>query len=384
MEHAALGSLPMSYTERMLKECFGRRPDLQKHILTNEELTEYIAWLINTYSQVADPSAAELRKLTLRDTAFSALAGKIAADPRDRQARENLSALYQNHREVQYLTAGSDIYIGRMIRYMPAHWHTNDFFEIYYCASGSCPIHFPEERILMKPGTVLIVAPSVVHASPCYADDALLYYYIVRSSTFDEVFWRQLPGDSLMSSFFRQALSHASRTSYLQFETEVDPKIEEILAELNGEFAAPGIYSAQLLNVLMSEFFLRLLRRYEGTARLPRTEDFYWKHEFSAIFSFIQTHYLDMTLAEIARHFGYSERQISRIAMNCTGENYAQLVLRLRMERAAALLRRQELSIDAIAGLSGYTTNSSFYRAFTAWYGCTPAKYRKERYRKQW
>lgn len=163
----------------------------------------------------------------------------------------------------------------------------------------------------------------------------------------------------------------------MHFKTEGDPDIETILNKIDGEYNHPETYSVQYLNLLMSEFFLLLLRRYEGTARLPRTESFYWKHEFSAIFSFIQSHYTDMTLAETAKHFHYSERQINRIVKSCTGDTYAHLVLRLRMEHAASLLK-SGAEINLIAEACGYSTLSSFYRAFTAYYGCTPAEYRKK------
>ena len=131
-------------------------------------------------------------------------------------------------------------------------------------------------------------------------------------------------------------------------------------------------------SLFISESFLLLLRRYEGTAHLPRTESFYWKHEFSAIFSFIQSHYADMTLAETAKHFHYSERQINRIVKSCTGDTYAHLVLRLRMEHAASLFNAGA-EIDLTAEASGYSTLPSFYRAFTAYYECTPGEYRKKK-----
>ena len=86
-------------------------------------------------------------------------------------------------------------------------------------------------------------------------------------------------------------------------------------------------YQSQLLNALMSTFFILLLRRYEGTARLPRTEDFFWKHEFSAILSYIQANYATVTQAELAQQFHYSERQISRIVQSCMGMTYNQLIL---------------------------------------------------------
>ena len=216
------------------------------------------------------------------------------------------------------------------------------------------------------------------HASPCYADDAVLNYYQLRSSTFDKVFWNQLPADSLMSSFFRQALGHTKHPSYLHFETGGDPDLENLLGRLEQENSQPENYSGQYLNLLMSEFFLLMFRRYEGTARLPRTGSFFWKHEFSAIFSYIQSHFAERTQAEIAAEFGYSERQLNRIVKSCTGDTYAHLALRLRMERAAQFLERGA-TIEATAEACGYATLSSFYRSFTAWHNCTPAAYRKSK-----
>ncbi len=97
------------------------------------------------------------------------------------------------------------------------------------------------------------------------------------------------------------------------------------------EYQQPEAYSAQMLNVLMSAFFLTILRRHEGTARLPRTENFFWKHEFSAIFSYIQMNYAHTSLPEVAARFNYSQRQITRIVRNSTGKNFAQIITQLRM-----------------------------------------------------
>lgn len=288
-----------------------------------------------------------------------------------------LATGFATQQESRYLLANHDISIGRMFRYMPAHWHTNDYFEIYYCYCGTCPIHLADEVILMNPGTVLILAPSVLHASPCYQDDSVLFYYMVRSSTFDKVFWSQLPPENLMSSFFRQALGHEKHASYLQFETEGDSDIELLLSRSYDEFCRPESYTPQMLNALMSEFFILLLRRYEGTARLPRTADFYWKHEFSALLTYIQAHYHEMTLSEIAAHFHYSERQLTRIVINCTSRNYSQLMLKLRMENAANLLKQKNIPIETVASAVGYSSLSSFYHAFTRYFHCTPAKYQK-------
>lgn len=358
--------------EHRLKEYYEKRPDIQERILTHQELSEYIVWLAQTESE--QHTAA----VPLTDPAFAEIAGRINKNPRDSKAIHRMSSVTSIQREDRFLLAGRDIASGQMFRYMPAHWNTNEYFELYYCFSGQCPIHLDSEVLQLKRGSVLILAPNVRHASPCYADDAVLHYYMIRSSTFDRVFWNQLPADSLMSAFFRQALSHTRYPSYLHFETGGDGELESLLGRLEREYAAPENYSSQYMNLMMSEFFLLLFRRYEGTAKLPRTGSFFWKHEFSAIFSCIQSHFTDCTQADIAAEFGYSVRQLNRIVKNCTGDTYAHLALRLRMDRAAQLLAKGA-EIKMTAESCGYATLSSFYRAFAKYHNCTPAAYRKSR-----
>lgn len=181
-----------------------------------------------------------------------------------------------------------------------------------------------------------------------------------------------------MATFFRQALSGQHPSSYLHFETGEDDEIERLLLQIYNEYYNEEPYKSQLTKALMSTFFILLLRRYEGTVRLPRTEDFFWKHEFSAILSHIQTHYADVTLSELSSRFHYSDEQISRIVQNCMGISYNRLILKLRMEKAASLLRQNHASVDAIASAVGYSTVSSFYRAFTKYFGCTPCNYVKK------
>ena len=158
-----------------------------------------------------------------------------------------------------------------MMRYMPAHWHTSDSFELYYVFSGECPIHFPGETVVCHPGSVLIAAPGALHATPCYGDDRVLMTSLVRASTFERVFWNQLNSQNLMSVFFRQALHQGGSAAYLWFDAPRDRELEDLLTCMEQELSQELPYSSQMVNTLMSAFFLLLLRRYERTAQLPRT-----------------------------------------------------------------------------------------------------------------
>ncbi len=368
--------LSMTHVEKMMKHCLSLRPDIRNRIITPVEFNEYLLWLIDNFHNKSDFQYQPQDIVQFfSNSRTKDLIKQVNVSPNDPATLSALSSGLVNHREENYMLANQDISVGRMLRYFPSHWHTAEYFEIYYALSGECPIYFQDEVITVKPGTVLIVAPTVVHASPCYADDQVLLFFMVRSSTFDHVFWNQLSSDNLMSVFFRRSLGSQQPTSYLHFETGEDPEIRRLLLNIYSEHCNPGRYSDQVRNALMSMFFILLLRYYEGTARLPRTKDFFWKHEFSAILTYIQTNFASATLESVAAHFHYSQRQIGRIVQNCTGLTVAQLILKLRMEHAVKLLRQNAAPIDAIAELVGYTTPSSFYRAFSKYYGCTPRAY---------
>lgn len=375
MSNIPFAELAMTHLEQDLKHVMSLRPDIAQKILTSTELTEYQLWLIDNFrdkrrSSNSDKTISAFpnisRNTNIRNYMDTVATSSIRSVP---FAMEDIS------RENQEILSNHDISVGRMLRYFPAHWHANDCFEIYYSLSGSCPVHFKDEVITVKPGTVLVVAPSIVHATPCYADDNVLLYFMIRRSTFDHVFWNQLPTDSLMAAFFQQALGNQHTTAYLHFETGNDQDISLLLYHIYQEYRRSERYGPQMLNALMSTFFVLLLRRYEGTARLPRRSDFFWKHEFSAILTYIQSNFATATIKSVAQHFHYSDRQIGRIVHSCTGLTFADLMLKLRMDQAVKLLQQKDASVDAIALSVGYASASTFCRAFAKYYGCTPREY---------
>ncbi len=127
----------MSNIECMLKEAYLQRPDLEGLIVTAGELGEYITWLIQTRGRGVTSASLDLDRLLLRENeAFSKLAARIAENPADTEAQKSLFSAYRTHRETQYMIGSCDLSVGRMLRYMPAHWHNSDHFEIYYCAAG--------------------------------------------------------------------------------------------------------------------------------------------------------------------------------------------------------------------------------------------------------
>jgi AraC-like DNA-binding protein len=82
------------------------------------------------------------------------------------------------------------------------------------------------------------------------------------------------------------------------------------------------------------------------------------------------------TLEQLAQHLDLSPRTLRR-RLATEGATFSSLVDEGRRERALRILRSSRLSIDRVARQLGYTTASSFVRAFHRWTGKTPVQYRR-------
>ncbi len=371
-----LRNLPMTVLETHLKHCLHSYPGYQSKVFLSDEIPAYFQRMSAQYgSQVQQIIAQDNLASVIRSGVIGNASSRLRMDPNDKTVLQDIAALYTNPSESLFFAEREDITASLALRYLPPNWECNDFFEVYYVFSGECPMLFQQESMLLQPGTVLLVPPSTQRAYRCTQDDCVLFFCKIRASTFSKVFWSHLTSQNLMSYFFRQALSGHNSISYLKFNIDQDPEIERILCALYNEYRKQGIYRAKILNTLMSLFFLRLLTDYEGTAQLSRKSDFLWKPEYLSMFQYIQNHFASITLEELAKKYNYSDRQVIRIIQNCTGMTLTQLLTKLRMERAADLITAQAIPFTRIATEVGYSTLSSFYRAFSQYYQCTPKDY---------
>lgn len=373
-------SYELSYVEQKLKEIGRSAPGIYDHILSEDELSEYIIKLIREHSSSADEekildSVAATNRLS---DYFSDLQNRIVLGHERSAESLELRRVYREHTESMYIADDSDITYSRLFRYLPAQWHTDNFFQIYYAPLDEVSIHFTDDIFRMRPGFLMIVSPGVVHATPCYTDGAVLEHFFLRASTFERVFFELLVDGSILSSFFRRALDTGNNSSaYLVFDTGKDTDIEHIIETMISESIEHPPYSASLMNTLTAQLLILLLRRYEHTARLPQMGGVRWKHEFTEILSYIQNNYSETSQQELSERFGYSTRQINRIIRSSMGMSYNDLIQYLKMRKANELIKQQSLSVKEISELLGYSDVSSFYRAYRKYYGNTPVRYRR-------
>jgi DNA-binding response OmpR family regulator len=81
-------------------------------------------------------------------------------------------------------------------------------------------------------------------------------------------------------------------------------------------------------------------------------------------------------VAQLARAVHQDRSHLYRRVRELTGETPTELIRRLRLERAAALLAEQAGSVAEVAYATGFTSVSYFCKTFRAAYGATPAVWR--------
>jgi AraC-like DNA-binding protein len=78
-----------------------------------------------------------------------------------------------------------------------------------------------------------------------------------------------------------------------------------------------------------------------------------------------------VTVARIAARLGASSRTLER-HLASQGASLRAIVEESRMDVARVLLCKTDLDVQDIAAQTGYSTPSSFGRAFARWAGCSP------------
>lgn len=83
-----------------------------------------------------------------------------------------------------------------------------------------------------------------------------------------------------------------------------------------------------------------------------------------------------LTLEDLARHAGYSAQYINRLFVKTFGVTPLKIRQRLRLERAAELLKTTNLTAAAIGEQLHFHDPTHFSRAFKNYFGRGPAEYR--------
>ena len=250
--------------------------------------------------------------------------------------------------------------------------HDHFYYELMYVFSGEIVHVFDDETVKMHEGDLLIMAPGEFHTvEPC-EDDAIAVNIICD---------RQFMENELVVLLntctpVAELLGGSSASKHLFLPSRNDTNARSIGDMLISEFLDPDISSLNMIKCHLASLINALYRVYganDGHVYLKAAGE---KGDISYIFSYIQNHYATVTLAELARVFGYDNYYLSKVIRKNLGATFIELKHYFCIEEAKRLLKTGNLTVREISEHVGFNNMSYFYKIFAESCGCTPAEYR--------
>lgn len=282
--------------------------------------------------------------------------------------------------EDTFFDAGTDSVFHPHLSWFPPIWHIDHFFVIQIVLKGCCTTYIADQELNLEEGNVCIIAPNNRHAISCFSDEAYVLKILIRTSTFEKAFFGILKDqDSVLAEFFARTLFSNNPNPFLLFSCEWDNELMDIIAKGIRESTSHRSLRNQMLNCIIHQFFIILLRNHEKDLIFPENAKIHQNENLIFILKYIQEHATTITLTQLSQLFNYSERHIQRVLKRSTGKSFTDITQTIRMNEAARLLRDSRYPVSRIAADVGYANLGNFRKIFHKTFNMSPNEYRRSK-----
>ena len=250
-------------------------------------------------------------------------------------------------------------------------FHRQDFFFIdyaYHLDYNALSSKY-DNLITVREGDCYIGQPFSGYAlkGDSKDDDIIMIGVHIKKEAFFREYLPALSMDADMFRFFLDPQTDKFSDEFIHLSFEKTSPVRSLLEMMVIEYADKKEDTQQILKPMVLTLFMHIARRY----RLEKTENAVSSLS-ERIVAYINSHPESVTLKDIADHFSYHPNYISSLLHKELGKTFSEIVLDIRMDRAAILLKGTTLSIEEISAMLGYSNTSNFYKAFREYYGKTP------------
>ena len=250
-------------------------------------------------------------------------------------------------------------------------FHRQDFFFIdyaYHLDYNALSSKY-DNLITVREGDCYIGQPFSGYAlkGDSKDDDIIMIGVHIKKEAFFREYLPALSMDADMFKFFLVPQTDKFSDEFIHLSFEKTSPVRTLLEMMVIEYADKKEDTQQILKPMVLTLFMHIARRY----RVEKTENTVSSLS-ERIVAYINSHPESVTLKDIANHFSYHPNYISSLLHKELGKTFSEIVLDIRMDRAAILLKGTTLSIEEISAMLGYSNTSNFYKAFRKYYGKTP------------
>ena len=233
------------------------------------------------------------------------------------------------------------------------------------------------QRVTLNKGDLLFLNRNAVHEICPAGEDDIAVNFIVLPEFFDKTF-EMMEDENVIRDFIVDSLRQSGGgREYIYFQVAdvlpVQNLIENMIWSLVHKQGNVRNINQTTMGLLMLQL-TNYIDRIQGS-----TQRQYEQNEMLTVLGYVEEHYREGTLTELAELMNQSVTGLSRFIKKNSGLNFQQLLKQKRLNQAAFLLTTTRLTVEEIILAVGYDNTSYFHRIFRERYGVTPKKYRDER-----
>ena len=249
------------------------------------------------------------------------------------------------------------------------HWHP--FAEILVCLTGRLSVTVNFSTFCLKCNDILIVYPGDLHSVPECPEDSLLII--------------QFPYELLtVMDEFRSRESLFFRSPHIAYDplTPENHRLVLLLKEFAALAEQAHPYQEMRMYALLLSFFAQVgtlsLQAPQEQKKTGSAPEYKAAKQMAEACLYISHHCTSpLTLEEAAAHMGISKSHFAHLFKAFTGMTFLDYLTGERIRHAQALFRNPDARIIDVAFDSGFSSISSFNRAFKKATGLTPSQYRE-------
>ncbi len=237
-------------------------------------------------------------------------------------------------------------------------FHSHSFSELFYVLDGEGTFCSEEERIPLKPDSLIIINPNIRHTETSSAEKPLTYIVLGIDNLQFNFHWED------ESSTFRVFDMKAYKHLLL-------PTLHAMLDELRHK----NDFYEQICQNYLSVLLLKIIRITKVSFDLFSHENLPGECQF--VKDYLDSHYQqEITLATLAELTHLNKYYLSHMFSQAYGISPINYLLERRLLQCKNMLRTSDYSITEIAQLTGFSSSNYFTQYFKKHTGMTPRKYK--------
>ncbi len=247
--------------------------------------------------------------------------------------------------------------------------HLHRAIEFVYVTQGSLAIGVGQNLYPMEKGDFAVVFPEMVHHYQVFSKEESRAIYILTSPNLAQGYMNEISNLSpkepvITKKKVHKDIIYAVKAICSEF---ADGQENQDIAQLSKDENA----------LALSYIHILLARSLPLLELVPKAEIGSTDLIYKSV-SYISGHFAeDVSLGSMAHDLGISQFTLSRLFAKTFHRNFNQYLNEVRLDYAQTLLRHTDKSITDICYDSGFESQRTFNRCFSAKYHVSPREYRR-------